>query len=47
MITSKEQERAKKAWDLVNETPKTVIDKYASLAKSAPVMILTNGLGQT
>jgi len=47
MITSKEQQRAKKAWDMVNETPKTVIDKYASLAKSAPVMILTNGLGQT
>lgn len=47
MITSKEQERAKKAWDLVNETPKTMIEKYASLAKSAPVMILTNGLGQT
>ena len=47
MITSKEQERAKKAWDLVNETPKTMIEKYALLAKSAPVMILTNGLGQT
>jgi len=47
MITSKEQERAKKAWELVNEIPKTVIKKYASLAKSAPVMILTNGLGQT
>lgn len=47
MITSKEQERAKRAWELVNETPKTVIEKYASLAKSAPVMILTNGLGQT
>ena len=47
MITSKEQERAKKAWELVNEIPKTVIKKYASLAKSAPVIILTNGLGQT
>lgn len=47
MIKSKEQERAKKAWDLVNETPKSIIEKYASLAKSAPVMILTNGLGQT
>jgi len=47
MITSKEQERAKKAWDLVNSVPNTIIDSYASLVKSAPVMILTNGLGQT
>lgn len=47
MIESKEQERAKKAWDLVNSVPNTTIDSYASLVKSAPVMILTNGLGQT
>jgi CRISPR-associated protein Cmr5 len=47
MITSKEQERAKKAWELVNSVPNATIDSYAALAKSAPVMILTNGLGQT
>jgi CRISPR-associated protein Cmr5 len=47
MIKSKEQERAKKAWDLVNSVPNTIIDNYAALAKSTPVMILTNGLGQT
>lgn len=47
MITSKEQERAKKAWDLVSSIKRDHIEDYASLAKSAPVMILTNGLGQT
>lgn len=47
MIKSKEQERAKKAWDLVSTVQASVIDDYASLAKSAPVMILMNGLGQT
>lgn len=47
MIKSKEQERAKKAWDLVNTVPNGTADKYKSLVKSAPVMILTNGLGQT
>ena len=47
MIKSKEQERAKKAWELANAVPISIISKYASLAKSAPVMILTNGLGQT
>ncbi len=47
MITSKEQERAKKAWELVNAVSDNIADKYKSLAKSAPVMILTNGLGQT
>lgn len=47
MIISKEQKRAKKAWDLVNSVPSSAIDNYASLVKSAPVMILTNGLGQT
>lgn len=47
MIKSKEQERAKKAWDLVSSVPNTTIDSYAALVKSAPVMILTNGLGQT
>ena len=47
MIIFKEQERAKIAWDLVNKVPSSLIDSYASLAKSAPIMILTNGLGQT
>jgi len=47
MIKSREQERAKKAWELVNEVPANKIKEYASLSKSAPVMILTNGLGQT
>ncbi len=47
MIKSKEQERAKKAWELVSTVRADVIDDYASLAKSAPVMILTNGLWQT
>lgn len=47
MITTKEQERAKKAWELVSTVQANVIDDYASLAKSAPVRILTNGLGQT
>ena len=47
MIRSKEQIRARIAWELVNEVPAKVIDDYASLVKSAPVMILTNGLGQT
>ena len=47
MIASKEQERAKKAWELVNNVKTDTIDKYAALAKSAPVMILTNGLSQT
>lgn len=47
MIKSKEQERAKKAWDLVNSVKADDIEKYAALSKSAPVMVLTNGLGQT
>lgn len=47
MIVSKEQERAKKAWELVNTVPTGAAEKYKSLVKSAPVMILTNGLGQT
>ncbi|MFQ5456191.1 MAG: type III-B CRISPR module-associated protein Cmr5 [Nitrospirota bacterium] len=47
MIVSREQERAKKAWDMVNNISNKAIERYASLAKSAPVMILTNGLGQT
>ena len=46
MIVSKEQERAKMAWELANAVPNHLIDNYASVVKSAPVMILTNGLGQ-
>jgi len=47
MIKSKEQERAKKAWEMVKSIPNNIIENYASLVKSVPVMILTNGLGQT
>lgn len=47
MIVSKEQERAKMAWELANDVPNHLIDDYSSLVKSVPVMILTNGLGQT
>ena len=47
MSTSIEQERALGAWKLVKSVSRDKIDGYASLAKSAPVMILTNGLGQT
>ncbi|MEO0249209.1 MAG: type III-B CRISPR module-associated protein Cmr5 [candidate division WOR-3 bacterium] len=48
MLSSRDQERAKAAWKCVSEVQgKEAIEKYASLAKSAPVMILTNGLGQT
>jgi CRISPR-associated protein Cmr5 len=47
MILTKEQERAKEAWNLVNSVSHTIIDRYAAVAKSAPIMILTNGLGQT
>ena len=47
METSNEQKRAIRAWELVNSIPDDRIEKYSSLAKSAPVMILTNGLGQT
>lgn len=47
METSNEHRRARKAWELVNSIPDKIIQKYSSLAKSAPVMILTNGLGQT
>lgn len=47
METSNEHKRARKAWELVNSISDNIIQKYSSLAKSAPVMILTNGLGQT
>ena len=48
MGLSNEQKRASKAWDFVSTALKEGgIERYSSLAKSAPVMILTNGLGQT
>lgn len=47
MAVLKDHERAKKAWELVNGIPSDKADAYAALVKSAPVMILTNGLGQT
>jgi CRISPR-associated protein Cmr5 len=47
MTTSNEQKRAQKAWELVERVPDGKKKDYSSLAKSAPVMILTNGLGQT
>lgn len=47
MGTSNEQKRARQAWELVKSVPDNIIKEYSSLAKSAPVMILTNGLGQT
>ena len=47
MAVLKDHERAKKAWELVNRIPSDKADAYAPLVKSAPVMILTNGLGQT
>jgi len=46
-----EQERAKKAWEFVNEVNKNPDDKikkeYRSYALKTPILILTNGLGQT
>lgn len=47
MATSNEKRRAKRAWELVKNVPDNIIQEYSSLAKSSPVMILTNGLGQT
>lgn len=47
MGTSNEQKRARQAWELVKSVPDSIIKEYSSLAKSSPVMILTNGLGQT
>ena len=45
-----EQERAKKAWECVQEAKKQGKEygkKYGSLARSAPADIQANGLGQT
>lgn len=49
-IRTLEQKRASKAWDFVNEVnqkDKETKKKYRSLALKTPVLVLTNGLGQT
>ena len=46
-----EQERAKKAWEFVNsinsEQDEKTKKEYRSIALKMPILILTNGLGQT
>lgn len=45
-----EQKRAHRAWECVQEVTSQSQDfrkKYGSLARKAPMLILTNGLGQT
>jgi len=45
-----EQDRARRAWRCVQEVTSRSQDfqkKYGSLARKAPMLILTNGLGQT
>ncbi len=45
-----EQERAQKAWACVQEVTSQSQDfkkKYGSLARKVPMLVLTNGLGQT
>jgi CRISPR-associated protein Cmr5 len=43
-----EQKRAKRAWECVSEVKdKGYADKYGSLARKAPSLVQTNGLGQT
>jgi len=47
---TKEQQRAKAAWQdiqAVDQRPQDVKRKYRGLVLKLPVMILTNGLGQT
>ncbi|MBT9132149.1 MAG: hypothetical protein DDT33_00661 [Firmicutes bacterium] len=45
---SLEQERAKRAWECINEVKgQKYAKEYDSLAKSAPANIQINGLGQT
>lgn len=45
---TKEQERAEKAWNcVVSIKDKTYADEYGSVVKKVPMLILTNGLGQT
>jgi CRISPR-associated protein Cmr5 len=45
-----EQERAQRAWECVQEVtskPQEFKKKYGSLARKVPMLVLTNGLGQT
>lgn len=45
-----EQERAQRAWECVQEVtgkPQEFKKKYSALARKAPMLVLTNGLGQT
>jgi len=44
-----EQERAGRAWECVREVKdkEDYADKYGSLARKAPSLVQTNGLGQT
>jgi len=49
-VVTMEQRRAKFAYERVREvkgSDKETLEKYNSYVKSAPVLILTNGLGQT
>ena len=43
---TREQERAKMAWNLVSEIADKERKDYSSLVQGFPVMVLTNGLGQ-
>jgi len=45
-----EQQRARRAWDCVQEVtnqPQDFKKRYSSLARKVPMLVLTNGLGQT
>ncbi len=45
-----EQQRAQRAWECVEKVTKQSQDfkkKYGSLARKVPMLVLTNGLGQT
>jgi CRISPR-associated protein Cmr5 len=50
VLRSLEQERARYAWDCINEVKElkeAVEEKYSSYVKRAPALIQTNGLGST
>jgi len=51
MIVSRDQERAKKAWDNIDyvdsECQPEFKKEYRSIAMKLPTMIVTNGLGQS
>jgi CRISPR-associated protein Cmr5 len=48
VLRTLEQERAKHAWECVQEVKdRTFAGDYRSIAVKAPSLILTNGLGQT